>query len=348
MPFKSSKLINRKKRKTRYQNLSDTQKSSGTDYYKSHRDIVIKKALHYRSQNVEKATASTRRAVSKHRGLHPEKAKASTRSATVKWRNSDPDKATASTKSAVSKYRNSKPDKATASTRRAVSKYRNSKPDKASTRRAVSKYRYLNPEKSALQTRQSVSTHYRKNTQRSRALSRTSTARSYMKQLFVLRKKSSQTSRVSYKRRAKAFNARRKQKYPLAEPNDQVMHSLRTSLEDVFTKSKVLTKCILEGLAKIPNWKDGKNKAAQKFTACKLAASHLVRLSLADRRKAVACLLGVKRDVMDQRFTCIKDFGLRCHTDCREPYFYEAGYTHDHLPECTYTSQCTNCPLRYR
>ncbi len=56
---------------------------------------------------------------------------------------------------------------------------------------------------------------------------------------------------------------------------------------------------------------------------------------------------------MDQRFMCIKDFGLRCHTDCREPYFYEAGYTHDHLPECTYTSgmhpvsrsQCTNCPL---
>ncbi len=63
-----------------------------------------------------------------------------------------------------------------------------------------------------------------------------------------------------------------------------------------------------------------------------------MRLSLADRRKAVAGLLGVKRDIMDQRFTCIKDFGLRCHTDCREPYFYEAGYTHDHLPECTYTS----------
>ena len=134
----------------------------------------------------------------------------------------------------------------------------------------MSKYRSLNPEKSALQTRQSISTHYRKN--------RKSSLTDLYCAEVVLRKKSSQTSRTSYKRRAKAFNARRKQKYPLAEPNDQVMHSLRTSLQDVFTKSKVLTKCILEGLAKIPNWKDGKNKAAQKFTACKLAAS--VRLSL--------------------------------------------------------------------
>ncbi len=93
---------------------------------------------------------------------------------------------------------------------------------------------------------------------------------------------------------------------------------------------------------------------AHKHTACKLAASHLVRISLDERRKAVAHLLAVKIDVMDQsRLTCVRDFGDRCHTDCREPYFYEAGYTHDHLPECTYTvaypvsrRQCTTSPLR--
>ena len=41
---------------------------------------------------------------------------------------------------------------------------------------------------------------------------------------------------------------------------------------------------------------------------------------------------------MDAPLTCIKDLGDRWHTDSREPYFYEAGYTHDHLPQCTYTS----------
>ncbi len=115
------------------------------------------------------------------------------------------------------------------------------------------------------------------------------------------------------------------------------MHSLTTRLQDVFVQSEELTDCILEGLRKIPNWNSSPNNVALEHAACKLAASHLVRISLDTRRKAVADLLGVKRDVMDAPLTCISDFGDRWHTDCREPYFYEAGYTHDHLPECTYT-----------
>ncbi len=115
------------------------------------------------------------------------------------------------------------------------------------------------------------------------------------------------------------------------------MHSLTTRLQDVFVQSEELTDCILEGLRKIPNWNSSPNNVALEHAACKLAASHLVRISLDTRRKAVADLLGVKRDVMDAPLTCISDFGDRWHTDCREPYFYEAGYTHDHLPKCTYT-----------
>ena len=136
------------------------------------------------------------------------------------------------------------------------------------------------------------------------------------------------------------------------------MHSLTTRLQDTFVKSKVLTNnyyCNLESLRSIPNWNASQNNKARKHAACKLAASHLVRISLNARRKAVAGLLGVKRDVMDAPLTCIKDLGDRWHTDSREPYFYEAGYT---TTTCLNVrtlvvypvsrSQCMTSPLRYR
>ncbi len=135
------------------------------------------------------------------------------------------------------------------------------------------------------------------------------------------------------------------------------MHSLTTRLQDVFVQSEELTDCILEGLRKIPNWNSSPNNVALEHAACKLAASHLVRISLDTRRKAVADLLGVKRDVMDAPLTCISDFGDRWHTDCREPYFYEAGYTLTTTCRNVRTlgayhpvsrSQCMTFPLRYK
>ena len=223
-----------------------------------------------------------------------------------KYRNLNTKKATASTRKAVSKHRDLNPLQATASSQKAMKKYRNlnKKKAKSSTKKAVEKYRVSNPETNRIRNRVAVSRHYLKNTLRSRALSRTSTARSYMNQLRRYRKKSLLTSKASHKRRAKAFNRRRKLKHQLAEPTQQVMHSLTTSLQDTFVKSKVLTNCILESLKSIPNWNASQNNKARKHAACKLAASHLVRISLNARRKAVAGLLGVKRDVMDAPLTC--------------------------------------------
>ena len=40
---------------------------------------------------------------------------------------------------------------------------------------------------------------------------------------------------------------------------------------------------------------------------------------------------------MDITLDGIKDFGERCHTVSREPYFYDAGYTYDYLPLTKYS-----------
>ena len=302
MPFNVRK---REERRSYYLNRIGTAQNLANQYYNVNRNTVITQTkLRNRTLsriNPSKVKIDSRQYVSDHRSRYPQLATASTRKAVSKHRDLNPLQATASTRKAVSKHRILRAIQATASTRRAVKKYRNSNPEKAtaSTKRSVEKYRVSNPELNRIRNRLAVSRNYKKNTQLSRALSRTSTARSYVKQLLRCRKKSSKTSKASYKRRAKAFNQRRKQKYQLAEPTQQVMHSVTTRLQDVFVQSEELTDCILEGLRKIPNWNSSPNNVALEHAACKLAASHLVRISLDARRKAVAGLLGVKRDVVD-------------------------------------------------
>ncbi len=166
MPFKSSKLTNRKNTIPKPFRHSETlwywlQISSG------HRDIVIKKALHYRSQNVEKPP---QRSI----GVYtPKRPKPSTR---VRWR--------------ISKRRNPKADKAKASTRATVNPEIQS--PTASTRRAVSKYWYL---------RFKPGSRFRPTTAKTlNAVELSHGPLLLYETIFVLRKKSSQTS---YKRRAK-------------------------------------------------------------------------------------------------------------------------------------------------
>ena len=80
-----------------------------------------------------------------------------------------------------------------------------------------------------------------------------------------------------------------------------------------------------------------KGGKSQKHSVCKYASSHLVRVCLQNRRQAAAIILRIKQEVMDTTLDGIKDFGDRSHTVSREPFFYEAGYTYDHLPLTTYT-----------
>ena len=64
---------------------------------------------------------------------------------------------------------------------------------------------------------------------------------------------------------------------------------------------------------------------------CKKAASHLVRTSLQARRRAVYTILDTKKKVMDKDLRGRQGFSHTWHYSCWELYFYEAGYTWDHL-----------------
>ena len=190
------------------------------------------------------------------------------------------------------------------------------------------------PAKSIAQNRQWVSVHYHKNLERSRALSHTSTAKRYMRELKASRIKSRHTSKLWYKKFSKVIRMRRRN--PLAEPSPQVVNCLMTDLQDTFYKSKSIVKKILKGVRELPMWKV-KGGKSQQHSACKHASSHLVRVCLQNRRQAAAIILRIKKEVMDITLDDIKDFGDRSHTVSREAYFYDAGYTHDHLPLTAYT-----------
>ena len=209
-------------------------------------------------------------------------------------------------------------------------KYRLSFPDKARADSCMSmhKSRQANPGKNRALNRRWVSAHYHRNLERNRALSRTFTAKHYMQQLKTSRIKSRHTSKVSYKKFSKVIRVRRRN--PLAELSPQVVNRLMTDLQDTFYKSKSK---ILKGVKELSAWKVTEGKS-QKHSACKYAFSHLVRVCLKNRRQAAAIILRIRKDIaLDD----IKDFGDRSHTVSREAYFYDAGYTHDHLPLTAYT-----------
>ena len=290
----------------------------------------------YRRANPDKARTNTRQAVSKHRLANPQQARTDTQLAVSKYRRANPEKARTDTRQAVSQHRQTNLARAKIKSRLSMANHRRAKPDKAraDSRFSMSKFRRSNPIKSRRLNRQWVSAHYCKNLKQSRALSRTSTAKNYMKQLNTSRLKSKSTSKAWYKRYATIIRSRRR--YPLAEPSSNVVNRLMTCLQDKFYNSKSLLKEILKGLSELPQW-NTKNSKAQKHSACKHAASRLVRVCLQTRREAVATILRIKKGVMESTLAGVNDFGDRCHTEAREPFFYEAGYTHDHLSYTTYS-----------
>ena len=75
----------------------------------------------------------------------------------------------------------------------------------------------------------------------------------------------------------------------------------------------------------LPNCK-AKKGLATSYALCKLAASHLVRLSLLERKRAANALLQTKKAINKLELSSEADFGERYHTSSRETYFYEAAY----------------------
>ena len=86
----------------------------------------------------------------------------------------------------------------------------------------------------------------------------------------------------------------------------------------------------MKGLDSLPNCKPKKGPATS-YVLCKLAASHLVRLSLVVRKKAVTTLLKVKKCMIELTLGSEADFGKRSHDTYREPFFYDAAYNFEHL-----------------
>ena len=72
---------------------------------------------------------------------------------------------------------------------------------------------------------------------------------------------------------------------------------------------------------------------------CKLASSHLVRLSLLARKEAVTTLLKVKKNILELTLQNKADFGECKHEVCREPYFYDSAYNFEHLTIKTVANQ---------
>ena len=87
----------------------------------------------------------------------------------------------------------------------------------------------------------------------------------------------------------------------------------------------------MKSLDGLPTYKVKKGQATN-YALCKLAASHLVRLSLLERKRAVNTFLQVKRGINKLELGSEADFGKCYHTTSREPYFYEAAY--DYFEGC--------------
>ena len=76
----------------------------------------------------------------------------------------------------------------------------------------------------------------------------------------------------------------------------------------------------MKSLDCLPNCKAEKGQATN-YPLCKLAASHLVRLSLLERKRAANALLQKKKAINKLELGSEADFGERHHTSSRETYF---------------------------
>ena len=305
------------------------------------KEDVRQKVYVYRQKHPDTSRASNRKHVYDHYHKEPEHSRASTRARVMKKYYKEPEMSRASTRTRVKKHYKNFPEESKASARQRQSKqyHRKIQKSRASARERVLQYRKRNPIKSRVDSRVWVAKYYRKNLQKSRVLCRASSVRQYMKDIKSSRRKSKFSSTVFYRKRVSLITRQRRERYCLAEPRQQKVTCLLKSFQDIFYSAKKIRSQIMKSLESLPNSSNKKGQATN-YALCKLAASHLVRLSLLERKTAVTSLLRTKKAVSNLELDSEADFGGRNHTVSREPFFYEAAYDYfDNLSCCIPKSQ---------
>ena len=132
---------------------------------------------------------------------------------------------------------------------------------------------------------------------------------------------------VASRGRAQAIREGKRDRYSLAEPKALEVMCLLKHFENTFQADKKVISKLIKALRIIQTDLQPKCRQSTKYAVCKLASSHLVRLALQIRRKAVGTLLGIKKNIMELQLYNESDFGPRQHTASGEPYFYDAAYT---------------------
>ena len=155
-----------------------------------------------------------------------------------------------------------------------------------------------------------------------------------MKNLKSSRRKSRYSSRMFYRKQAPAISRQRKDRYCLAEPKQLKITCLLRTFQDVFYNKKKIRSQLMKSLDCLPNYKVKKGQATS-YALCKLAASHLVRLSLLEQKRAANALLQKKKAINKLELGSEADFGESHHTSSKETYFYEAAY--DYFEVCHYS-----------
>ena len=288
----------------------------------------------YRKKEPEKARAATRLSVSEHYRRDPEKARAATRLSVSEHRRRDPERARAATRLGVSEHRRRDPEKARAATKLRVSEHRRRETEKSKAANRHDAYRHYhrNLEKSRSATRHKVMTYRQKYPDEYRAGNRYWAAKSYNKCLQKSRRKSRYSSRIVYRKKASIISRQHRDRYCLAEPRQQKITCLLKSFQDAFYSKKKIRSQIMKSLEYLPSIK-AKKGLATNYALCKLAASHLVRLTLLESKRAANALLCIKKKAINKlELGSEADFGECHHTSSRETYFYEAAY--DYFEDC--------------
>ena len=251
----------------------------------------------------------------------------------AKYRKKEPEKARAATRLSVSEHRRREPERARAATRLSVSEHRKRETEKSKVANRHDAYRHYhrNLEKSRSATRHKVMTYRQKYPDKYRAGNRYWVAKNYNKCLQKSRRKSRYSSRIVYRKKASIVSRQKRDRYCLAEPRQQKITCLLKSFQDAFYSKKEIKSQIMKSLEHLPSTK-AKKGLATNYALCKLAASHLVRLTLLERKRAANALLCIKKAINKLELGSEADFGERHHTSSRETYFYEAAY--DYFEDC--------------
>ena len=137
-------------------------------------------------------------------------------------------------------------------------------------------------------------------------------AKSYNKCLQKSPRKSRYSSRIVYSKKALIISRQHRDRYCLAEPRQLKITCLLKSFQDAFYSKKEIRSQIMKSLEHLPSTK-AKKGLATNYALCKLAASHLVRLTLLECKQTANTLLCIKKAINKLELGSEADFGERHH-----------------------------------